>query len=1307
MKKTVCCLLTILLIVIIAFNQVPLTFKSSAFSGFDSFCAQVLKLIENNNTNAPMKKKTPQHEGKKTNNYCSARIIVKSQKEPEKYDAIGLASGYRDLWVIQFPSTESAAYALNMYQQDNSIEYAEQDCIIKQQAIKEANENAICPWGSEMTGLDEVKNYSLYSNKDLHNVNVAIIDGSVETSHSFLRDRVNPRVTSLAPEYTDEFELADEETLSHATHIAGIIVANTLNNVKLHSYDIFGIYAETSTLLISLAIDCAIRDQMQVINLSLGGDGSETLKASLQNAYDNNVVLVAAAGNDGVDCSINEWPACFPGAITVSAVDKNYQIASWSNYGDAVDIAAPGEEIYSCFCGDSYGYMSGTSMATPFVTAAAAWVKAYAPTYSADDVKETLKSYSTPYLQELRYYGEGILQIAESLPCERAPLAVLNPISDLNYNCLTVSFIDENSCDIYYSLNGQKPTKVNGLRYNGPFDISESCCLKWCCYSNSSDMFRSVTQEQDIHIYTIAHENDFAANEEGVITSYFGENNCIIVPESINGIQIKAIGEYAFCNDKCVSRIRDIILPDTVTEIQPYAFFECLNLENIVASNVVSVGKCAFQNDYSLKKVDFPSLLSIGKQAFSYCRTLSSFDVPNIERIEESALEYTYSLKTLLLEKLSFVGKFAFQFSGVTFASFPHLQSLGSSYCNNCFKGCAQLEEIHLASLTTMGMRNSYGALSMLPKLRIFDAPKLTTLLTTALSECNCLEEIHLESVKNLRSFALSGCPKLKSVWLPNVITVEKKVFYQSGVEFLYLGNVSTCKAVLTHDCSIVVPANVDLSALDDAVILEEANTVPHIKVFCVGGDAAEWGIKQHDFCTSEWIETPSITSRPCLEFFDNIITVKADYIALNPSIQWYGSFDGTIEFSERIPGQTQKVFYPSPNDNYVGYFFEVADYDEGLTNSVFSPILLKKDIYADYSALDEMLAAIPEDLSIYTDESVEALNNVIDSIDRNLDVSNQATVDGYVEAISNALSALKLKEHMVLFIVDNESVLSYELEYGSEITDIPPDPNKTGYTFSKWTPDIPPVMPNNSLTFTAEFEPITYYASFMVDGEEIEKVPFTVESTSISEPDVPIKIGYTGKWSEYIIAASNITINAEYIINEYTVSFVADDKIIKSEIVEYGSSIEVPDNPQKEGYIFKEWLPKVPETMPAEDMTFYAVFEEEKQPEINPDISIRNFVNSRTVDYKTTITFTAKADNMPEGTTIIWYKDGQRAGTGETFTVADAREAFTVQARLVDESGNTLNSTETELVKVKADFFSRIIAFFRLILKRTPVIVQ
>ena len=139
--------------------------------------------------------------------------------------------------------------------------------------------------------------------------------------------------------------------------------------------------------------------------------------------------------------------------------------------------------------------------------------------------------------------------------------------------------------------------------------------------------------------------------------------------------------------------------------------------------------------------------------------------------------------------------------------------------------------------------------------------------------------------------------------------------------------------------------------------------------------------------------------------------------------------------------------------------------------------------------------------------------------------------------------------------------------------------------------------------------------------------------------------------------------------------------------------------------------MPKVPETMPAKDMTFYAVFEEVKQPDdnppeaINPSVDIRNFAYTCSVDYRTTITFTSITKDMPKDAAVIWYMDGQKSGEGEKFTVKETKEAFTVQAKIVDENDTVLVASETELVKVKSDFFSKIIAFFRMLFGKLPVI--
>lgn len=103
---------------------------------------------------------------------------------------------------------------------------------------------------------------------------------------------------------------------------------------------------------------------------------------------------------------------------------------------------------------------------------------------------------------------------------------------------------------------------------------------------------------------------------------------------------------------------------------------------------------------------------------------------------------------------------------------------------------------------------------------------------------------------------------------------------------------------------------------------------------------------------------------------------------------------------------------------------------------------------------------------------------------------------------------------------------------------------------------------------------------------------------------------------------------------------------------------------------------------------------------------NIKNYVASRTVDYKTTITFTADIENAVEGEEIIWYVNGNEVGRGETYTAEKVKGDFTVQCKTKDIKGNVTES-EIETVKVKSGFFDKIIAFFRGLFRRLPNIVQ
>lgn len=105
--------------------------------------------------------------------------------------------------------------------------------------------------------------------------------------------------------------------------------------------------------------------------------------------------------------------------------------------------------------------------------------------------------------------------------------------------------------------------------------------------------------------------------------------------------------------------------------------------------------------------------------------------------------------------------------------------------------------------------------------------------------------------------------------------------------------------------------------------------------------------------------------------------------------------------------------------------------------------------------------------------------------------------------------------------------------------------------------------------------------------------------------------------------------------------------------------------------------------------------------------VAIHNYQANRTVDYKTTITFsTDPVQNPVSGAQVHWFIDGQDKGASDTYTEKEARKNFTVQAKYI-KNGTVLAESETETVKVNAGFFARLKAFFRKLFKKLPVVVQ
>ena len=171
--------------------------------------------------------------------------------------------------------------------------------------------------------------------------------------------------------------------------------------------------------------------------------------------------------------------------------------------------------------------------------------------------------------------------------------------------------------------------------------------------------------------------------------------------------------------------------------------------------------------------------------------------------------------------------------------------------------------------------------------------------------------------------------------------------------------------------------------------------------------------------------------------------------------------------------------------------------------------------------------------------------------------------------------------------------------DYGTAIT-APANPTKTGYTFAGWDKAIPSTMPAENITLTAQWQVNQYTITFKPENGGQDIVIKQDYGTAITAPANPTKTGYTfAGWDKAIpstMPAENITLTAQWQVNQYTITFKPEnggqDIVIKQD---YGTAITAPANPTKTGYTFAGWDKTIPSTMPAGDMTITARWTENR----------------------------------------------------------------------------------------------------------------
>ena len=294
---------------------------------------------------------------------------------------------------------------------NKKVRYAEPDFVAKKTELPND------PYYPSQWGLPKIKaegGWNITHGAD--SAPVAILDTGIDDSHPDLSGKVIKRANFT----TDP----DSDGNGHGTHVAGIVAATTNNSLgvsslgydsKLYSVKVLNNNGSGYYSWIANGVIWAADNGARVINLSLGGSSDSTLlRDAINYAWGKGVVIAAAAGNSNNSSRL--YPAYYTNSIAVAATDSLDNKASFSSYGSWVDLAAPGVSILSTYKGD-YAYLSGTSMATPFVSALSGLVFANNPSFTNLDVRGKIEVTAEKIAKTGSYWTYGRIDACAALGC--------------------------------------------------------------------------------------------------------------------------------------------------------------------------------------------------------------------------------------------------------------------------------------------------------------------------------------------------------------------------------------------------------------------------------------------------------------------------------------------------------------------------------------------------------------------------------------------------------------------------------------------------------------------------------------------------------------------------------------------------------------------------------------------------------------------------------------------------------------------------------------------------------------------------
>lgn len=290
------------------------------------------------------------------------------------------------------------------------------------------NDNLYSKYQWNLPLIETVEGWQL--NRGTKDVIVAVVDTGADLQHPDLRTQLLPGYNVISGNDNPQ------DDVGHGTHVTGIISALVNNNLgvagmtwynKVLPVKVLDQTGAGSTYAVAQGIIWAADHGAKVMNLSLGNYAdSSFLHDAIRYAYDKDVALIAASGNDNTERP--GFPAAYPEVFAVAASDSQNMKAPFSNYGDYIDVTAPGVSIASTYPNNQYAALSGTSMASPHVTALAALIRSANPDLKNTDVYEIMRQTAQDLGPKGRdkYFGFGLIDVVKAVQMAEQSI---NPVS--------------------------------------------------------------------------------------------------------------------------------------------------------------------------------------------------------------------------------------------------------------------------------------------------------------------------------------------------------------------------------------------------------------------------------------------------------------------------------------------------------------------------------------------------------------------------------------------------------------------------------------------------------------------------------------------------------------------------------------------------------------------------------------------------------------------------------------------------------------------------------------------------------------